>query len=89
MLRTDPWSILRGGVLWAVTAEIEPSGSAWLPWPGRMSRWWYEITAVDIEGTNWTWAYEPGGSGGGFTLRACLRRAMRAIDGFEDAGKVG
>ena len=82
--------ILSDEMLWGKHyAEIETAGSWWLPWPGRMSRWWFEIgkVAPDETGrdTYWTLAYEPGGSGGGFTLAACLRRASAALDRFDDA----
>ena len=70
-------------------AEIEIAGSRWLPWPGRTSRWWFEISKIAPDETgsdvDWTLAYEPGGSGGGFTLAACLRRASAALDRFDDA----
>jgi len=65
-------------------AEIEPAGSRWLPWPGRTSRWWYEIHSVgepDEHGTTGnTYAYTPGGSGGAFTLRACIIKASEAVE---------
>jgi len=68
----------------AVYAEIEPAGTGWLPWPGRTSRWWYEVHAVgDPDGHGVfrsTYAYQPGGSGGAFTLRSCIRKATAAID---------
>lgn len=67
-------------------ASVEPAYSRWLPWPGRTSRWWYEIRSFgepDEHGVAAsTWAYMDGGSGGGFTLAACIRRAQRAVDAF-------
>ena len=82
--------VLSDYICWSTHyAEIEIAGSRWLPWPGRTSRWWFEIgkVAPDEDGndTYWTLAYEPGGSGGGFTLAACLRRASAALDRFEAA----
>ena len=68
-------------------ATIEPAGSRWLPWRGRMSRWWFEIerfssTDEEYGEIPWTLAYEAGGSGGGFTLRKCILRAADALDTF-------
>lgn len=67
-----------------VYAEVEPSGSRWLPLPGRTSRWWFEVHhkhEPDEQGCDTTThAYTPGGSGGGFTLRSCLVRAATAVD---------
>lgn len=63
-------------------AEIVPAGSPWRPWKGRRSRWWYEIARWDDGGIPWTLAYEPGGSGGGFTLKQCIERATAALDSF-------
>ncbi len=65
-------------------AEIEPAMSRWLPWPGRTSRWWFEINDAD-GGAVITLAYEDGGSGGGFTLAACIRKATAALDEFAGA----
>lgn len=84
--------ILSDEMLWGNHyAEIETAGSMWLLWPGRMSRWWFEIgkVAPDETGndTYWTLAYQPGGSGGGFTLAACLRRASQALDSFDALAK--
>lgn len=65
-----------------VYAEVVPAGSRWLPWFGRTSRWWFEVHSVENEGGEpWghTWAYTDGGSGGGFTLAACVRRARNAV----------
>lgn len=64
----------------AIYARVEPAGSRWLPLRGRTSRWWYEVH-IDLEdGTSETLAYEDGMSGGGFTLLACVRRALGAIE---------
>lgn len=71
-------------------AEIEPASSRWLPWPGRTSRWWYEIHAIgepDEHGIpTSTLAYLDGGSGGGFTLATCIRRAQEAVGQFAEEG---
>jgi hypothetical protein len=66
-----------------MVAGIHPSGSRWLPWPGRMSRWWYEVGHVTPEPceqlgtprTAWTDAY-----GEAFTLRSAIRRAYHTMD---------
>lgn len=67
-------------------AEIVPAGSRWLPLRGRTSRWWYEVHAQhgpDEHGvTGTTYAYVEGGSGGAFTLRGCIAKAMEAVDKF-------
>ena len=65
-------------------AEVEPAPLRyWRPWDGRSSRWWFEVHST---GPNddypTTYAYEPGGSGGGLTLRACVRRAANAVGQF-------
>lgn len=56
-------------------AEITPSGAKGfrrlLP---RVGSWWFEVH-TDKE----TWAYEPGGSGGAYTLRECVFKAMEAV----------
>jgi hypothetical protein len=65
-------------------AEVEPAGSRWLPWPGRTSRWWYEVHELEKDGERATWAYVEGGSGGGFTLAACVRRAQEAVSRFAE-----
>ena len=60
-------------------AEVYPSGSAWLPWSGRTSRWWWEISCRRIGDTEWTTLeYTPGGGGGAFTLRRALIQATDA-----------
>lgn len=61
--------------LWA---DIEPAASRWLPWPGRTSRWWFEVRCDQH-----THAYEAGGSGGGFTLRSCFWRAVDGLQAIE------
>jgi hypothetical protein len=67
-------------------AEVVPAGSRWFPWPGRTSRWWFEVHAQhapDEHGvTGTTYAYTEGGSGGAFTLRGCVSKAMEAVDKF-------
>lgn len=65
-------------------AEVEPAGSRWLPLRGRTSRWWYEVHALEEDGERATWAYVEGGSGGGFTLAACVRRAQEAVSRFAE-----
>lgn len=67
-----------------VYAEVEPSGYRWLPWPGRTSRWWFEVMHKhdpDEHGCDTTThAYLEYGRGGAFTLRRCLIRASEAIE---------
>jgi len=67
-------------------AEVVPAGSRWLPWPGRTSRWWFEVHAkhaADEHGVDTTtYAYLNGGSGGGFTFRSCVSKAMDAVIAF-------
>lgn len=67
-------------------AEVVPAGSRWLPWPGRTSRWWFEVHAQHAPSehgvTGTTYAYVEGGSGGAFTLRGCIAKAMDAVDKF-------
>lgn len=66
-----------------VYAVVEPAGSRWLPWPGRTSRWWYEVHGVDAAGGGTTYAYTYAhgtGSGGAYTLRGCVRKALAAVD---------
>ena len=68
--------------------EVEVAGSRWLPWKGRMSRWWYEIMDRAIGEQDWTTrAYEKGGSGGAFTLKRCIRRASEAAWDFYAASQ--
>lgn len=83
-LTVGPFGLPNEGLLFA---EIEPAPLwNWRPWRGRTSRWWYEIkSASPREPWQTTWAYQPGGSGGGFTLRACVRRARRAMHDFQEA----
>lgn len=57
---------------------IDPAGP-WRPWPGRMSRWWWEIMAREVGGEWFLLGYEPGGSGGGFTLRSAIVRGSEAV----------
>lgn len=64
-----------------IYAEVVPSGygSWWrrfLPWVGN---WWFEVHLA----SGATLAYTKGGSGGGYTLSGCIRKAMEAIDKFE------
>lgn len=63
-------------------AEVIPSGASWyrqfLPWVGR---WWFEVH-TNTE----TWAYEKGGSGGSYTLRGCMRKAMEAVELLSERG---
>ena len=74
--------ILSDQIIWGYHyAAIEPAESRWLPWPGRTSRWWFEINRVFPAATL---AYEDGGSGGGFTLAACIRGASDALDRFAE-----
>lgn len=64
-------------------AEVEPAGSRWLPLNGRTSRWWFEVIERGVDGDiATTWAYQPGGSGGGFTFRKCVMRAEAALETF-------
>jgi hypothetical protein len=88
-----PYPMNNGGVLWA---EVEPTPKRnWRPLPGRMSRWWFEVHSDHPdEECGTTWAYTKGGSGGAFTFRQCVDKAMTACYHFayehketEDAGK--
>ena len=76
-----------------IYAEVTPAGSRWLPWPGRTSRWWFEVHskhAPDEHGVDTsTWAYIEGGSGGGFTLRSCIAKATEAVQNFTEAESNG
>lgn len=85
-LLVGPQATVKGNTVYA---EVEPAYSRWLPWPGRTSRWWYEVHAVypeaDEHGINRsTFAYIQPGSGGAFTLASCVRRAQRAIEHFAE-----
>lgn len=74
-VRVGPLTSLKEGPIWA---EIEPAPSwNWRPWRGRTARWWFEVHT-----TGATWAYLDGGSGGGFTLRSCTRKALAAVHHF-------
>ncbi len=60
-------------------AEVVPSGEIhwwrrFLPWVGN---WWYEVQSDKL-----SYAYEEGGSGGAYTLRACIRKADEAVEKF-------
>lgn len=83
-LIVQPMTTLDG--LRIVYAEVEPAYSPWRPLPGRTSRWWYEVHAkhpCDEHGCDTTtYGYVEGGSGGGFTLAACVRRAQEAVNRF-------
>lgn len=80
--------ILSDNDMWGdLYATIEPAGSRWLPWKGRMSRWWFEVERIERgEAFPSTLAYEFGGSGGGFTLAKCVQRAAVALDLFVKFG---
>lgn len=81
-LMVGPFGLPGDGVLFA---EVEPAGSRWLPWKGRTSRWWFEVNSMTPgDECMTTWAYTEGGSGGGFTLRACVRRAQRSLLRFSE-----
>lgn len=61
-------------------AEIAPAASAWLPWPGRTSRWWFEVTGPPEANDEYqvpTHYYTF--DGGAFTLRRCIFRAVDAV----------
>lgn len=85
-LIVSPMPKLYGDRAETLFAEVVPAGSRWLPWPGRASRWWFEVHsqhAPDEHGcTGTTYAYTEGGSGGGFTLRSCIAKASEAVDHF-------
>lgn len=67
-----------GGILFA---EVEPSAVGWLrSWHPATRRWWYEVHRVGAAGEGITHAYEPGGSGGAYTFRACVAKAMDAVN---------
>jgi hypothetical protein len=69
----------------AFFAEIESAPrSVWRPWPGRWSRWWFEVKGRDSTGDVWQFGYEPGMSGGGFTLGSCVRKASAAAAALAD-----
>lgn len=81
---------------WVVYAEITPAWSRWLPWPGRTSRWWFEIMHAEPQGPAGkagveitTHGYEDYGSGGGFTLRACVLKATEAVQHAADVLRAG
>lgn len=65
-------------------AEVEPAPLRyWRPWPNRTSLWWFEVHSTEPDSDYpTTYAYEEGGSGGGLTLRACVRRAADAVEQF-------
>lgn len=78
-----PTDIPGGGHIYA---EVVPAPwKVWRPWKHRTSRWWYEVRGVDADGDSITYAYESGGSGGGFTLARCIVRAGDAVDAFAHA----
>lgn len=57
-------------------AEVVPSGyikwwRRFLPWVGN---WWFEVHS-DRD----SYALEPGGSGGAYTLSGCVRKASTAV----------
>jgi hypothetical protein len=68
-------------------AEITPSGGKWyrqfLP---NVRRWWFEVHETEDIPTDEmgigqiTHAYEKYGSGGAYTLRSCIIKAMRACE---------
>lgn len=90
-LLVAPTTTERGSLLYA---EVVPAGSRWLPWVGRTSRWWFEVHVLDAPGTvqfheppyvdRSTLAYHERGSGGGFTLARCIRRATDAVQHFTE-----
>ena len=66
--------------LYTVRAEIVPAPRGRRPWPGYWSRWWYEVDVKFAKDDYWTtYAYSPGGSGGGWSLRRCLWNAYDAV----------
>lgn len=80
--------IAADGHFWA---EVIPAPLRhWRPWPGRTSRWWYEVHSSnprgpavdDVIAYYSTWAYDDAGSGGGFTLAQCILRASEAVEKF-------
>ncbi len=58
-------------------AEVTPAGHI-LPY---VSRWWFEV-----QSDKFTYAYEPGGSGGAFTLAGCISKADDAVQKFAYKG---
>ena len=58
-------------------AEIVPASGGFfrrlLPWVGN---WWFEVH--ETNGTSWE--YQPYGSGGAYTLRGCVSKAIEAVE---------
>jgi hypothetical protein len=64
-----------------IEAGIEPAGSRWMPLPGRMSRWWFEVdTKLDGELCRMHWWEHDSGA---FSLHRCIHKARKAMDRVE------
>jgi len=62
-----------------IYVEIEPS-YGWRPWPGRWSRWWWELHFQrPVDDAAYTCAYTDGGSGGTFTFRKAMQKADAVV----------
>lgn len=69
-------------------AEIEPAPSGRVPWPGRLSRWWFEVNGPSDDPRCETEHYHMY-DGGGLSLRRCLWNAVEAVYQVEADYRIG
>lgn len=69
-------------IVGTIFAEVTPSSGLWLK--PNVKRWWFEIHGTDDKIGAIGYQYEKGGSGGAYSLRACLNKASVAVDKMID-----